>query len=80
MFNPIACGKCIAKVAMDIQGHDPRSWIKSCAWQCVKDGKVTGGHFKKLMERKIQKEISDISDPARYASEIWDKIHHKCKG
>ena len=80
MFNPISCGKCIAKIGMDIQGHDPRSWIKSAVWQCVSDGKVTAGHFKKILERKIRKEIRDISDPERYCEEIWNKLKHKCSG
>ena len=79
MFNPISCGKCIAKFGMDIQGHDPRTWIKSAVWQCVKDGKVTAGHFKKILERKIRKEIRDISDPERYCEEIRDKLKNKCK-
>jgi hypothetical protein len=80
MFDAVKCGKCIGNVAMDIQGHDPRSWIKSAMWQCVSDGKITGGHFKKILERKIKKEIKDISDPEKYVTDIWKKVSKKCSG
>jgi len=80
MFDPIKCGKCIGNVAMDIQGHDPRGWIKAAMWQCVADGKITGGHFKNILKRKIQKEIKDISDPEKYVTDIWKKVSKKCKG
>ena len=80
MFDPIKCGKCIGNVAMDIQGHDPRGWIKSAVWQCVTDGKINGGHFEKILERKIKKEIKDISDPKKYVEGIWGKLKKKCSG
>lgn len=80
MFDPVKCGKCIAQVGMDIQGHDPRGWIKSAMWQCVTDNKITGGHFKAILERKIKKEIKDISNPEKYVSDIWHKVKKKCKG
>jgi len=80
MFDPIKCGKCIGNVAMDIQGHDPRGWIKSAMWQCVADGKITGGHFKKILERKIKKSVKDISNPEKYVNDIWGKISKKCSG
>jgi hypothetical protein len=80
MFDPVKCGKCIAQVGMDIQGHDPRGWIKSAMWQCVSDNKITGGHFKAILERKIKKSIKDISNPEKYVNDIWNKVSKKCKG
>ena len=80
MFDPIKCGKCIGSIAMDIQGHDPRGWIKSAMWQCVADNKITGGQFKAVLERKIKKSIKDISNPEKYVTDIWNKVNKKCKG
>ena len=79
MFDPVKCGKCIGNIAMDIQGHDPRTWIKSAMWQCVSDNKITGGHFKNVLERKIRKSIKDISNPEKYVNDIWSKVSKKCK-
>ena len=77
MFNPIKCGKCIAKIGMQIQGYDPRTWIKSCCWSCILRGKGAGA-FKNCLEKKIKKEIHDIQHPEQVVNEIWDKIKHKC--
>ena len=77
-FNPIKCGKCIANVAMDIQGHDPRGWIKSCAWQSVSTFNFKPSKFKKCLENKLRKEIKDLSNPEHYVEEIWKQIKGKC--
>ena len=76
--NRLSCGKCIAKLAMDREDHDPRTW--HCESLALNGGYacrspiLTGGYFKKEMERKIKKEVKDILDPAGYAENIWQEI------
>ena len=76
--NPVSCGKCIAKLAMDREDHDPRTWqcaslVGNVGYACNAPI-LTGSHFKKEMEKKIKKEVKDISDPAGYAEDIWQEI------
>ena len=78
MFNPISCGKCLKKQIEDIQGHDPRTWVKDIVWNMVKSGKISGSKFKKQLEKKIRKEIHDVSHPEEYCENMWNKIKHKC--
>ena len=78
MFNPISCGKCLKKQIEDIQGHDPRTWVKDIVWNMVQSGKISGSKFKKQLEKKIRKEIHDVSHPEEYCENMWNKIKHKC--
>ena len=78
MFNPWRCGKCLKKQIEDIQGHDPRTWVKDIVWNMVKSGKISGSKFKKQLEKKIRKEIHDVSHPEEYCERMWNKIKKKC--
>ena len=78
-WNPIACGKAIAKLSK-FQDYDPRTWVKSCCWECMKKGKGANA-FKKCLEKKMRKEMTAITNPQVIVDEveaIWKKIKHKC--
>ena len=77
-FNPWKCGKCLKSQIEDVQGHDPRSWIKDILWDMAKSGHISGSTFKKKLEKKIRKEIHDVSHPEQYCENMWNKIKHKC--
>ena len=77
-FNPWKCGKCLKSQIEDVQGHDPRNWIKDILWDMAKSGHISGSTFKKKLEKKIRKEIHDVSHPEQYCENMWNKIKHKC--
>ena len=79
MFNPISCGKCIAKLGYRIQGYDPRVMVKACVWQCIKKGRG-GKSFRSCLDKKIRNTLHDVSHPEKVADEIWEEIKRKCSG
>ena len=79
MFNPVKCLKCLKNQVEDLQGHDPRTWIKDIIWDMALSGKVSGSKFKKLLVKKIKKEIKDVRHPDEYAERMWGKIKKNCK-
>jgi len=77
MFNPIACGICIAKINIRIDGYTLRPMIKRAAWAAAKNG---GGalYFKKRLEENIRSAVPDCPNPDEVTSKIWDQIKDKC--
>jgi len=66
---------------MDREDHDPRTWhceslVLNGGYAC-RAPILTGVHFKREMEKKIKKEVKDISNPAGYAEDIWQEIKNK---
>ena len=76
-FNPIKCAVAVNKVNDRIQGFDPRNVIKDCMWSTLSRGKG-GSAFKKCVEKKIKQNVKDISNPAAFATGIWQNIKKKC--
>jgi len=73
----VVCTQAIANCAIDVQGHDPRTWMTACAKETIFKG---GGadDFKHCLIGKMQKEAKDISDPVGYANKLYDSIKGKC--
>ena len=77
MFNPISCGICIARLGLKVQGYDPRSMIKACAWQTLKAGKGARS-FKRCLEKKLRGAVKDLRNPEAVVNDIYNKIKRKC--
>ena len=73
----LACLEAINNVAKDVQGHDPRTWMKACIQETIfKMG--TPDDFKKCLLGKVKKFAKDVSDPEAYVESLWDMIKDKC--
>ena len=77
MVDSIKCLECINDVREDVQGHDPRTWMKACAIDTILKG-GNSSDFKQCLEKKIRKEVKDITDPKAYVDSLYDKIKGKC--
>ena len=78
MADTIKCLLAINNVREDVQGHDPRTWIKSCALDTILNG-GDSKHFKKCLQNKITKEVKDVKDPEKYVNSLWDEIKGSCR-
>lgn len=77
-MDSIKCLEAINNVQQDIQGHDPRGWMKACAQETLM--KLGGpDDFKKCLENKIKHTIKDCEDPKGYAESLYNEIKGKCK-
>lgn len=71
------CMTAINNVRGNVQGHDPRTWMTSCAQSTI--FKMQGPeYFKQCLENKIKTEIKDIKDPKKYVDSLWDEIKGGC--
>lgn len=73
----IICTESIANCAMDVQGHDPRKWMTSCATDTLFKGEGPE-YFKQCLITKMQTEVKDLSDPVGYANKLYDTIKEGC--
>ena len=77
MGNPIDCLKKINGVKTDVQGNDPRTWMKSCAEKTLLSG-GNGGDFKKCLIKKMESTSQHIQNPKDYADKLYNEIKGAC--
>jgi hypothetical protein len=73
------CLRAIDKVRRDIQGHDPRTWMKSCAQSTLFHADKGPKYFVDCLENKLRKEIHDLENPREYAESLWHEIKNGCQ-
>lgn len=71
------CINAINNVRGDVQGHDPRTWMATCAQETIFKGKGSD-YFKQCLENKIKQEIQDIKDPQKYVESLWNEVKGGC--
>ena len=74
----LACLEAINNVRQDVQGHDPRTWMKACAQSTLMQGKGAE-YFKSCLLNKVKKEVKDVKDPEAYVDSLWNEIKGPCK-
>ena len=77
-MDPIKCLVAINDAKSDVQGNDPRTWMKACAEETLIKGK-SGKHFKNCLIKKMETTKHHIENPAEYADELYNSIKSACK-
>ena len=77
MADPVKCIRAIHDVSDNVQGNDPRGWMKACAIETLLEG-GSGDAFKACLVKKMKTTRNHIENPEAYAEQLYRKIQGKC--